>query len=602
MLTWDTINIILCVLLLAFLCWKEWRRLNRSRLILRLAASLLAVVSLACLALPLTTKIKATNRKEKKAVLLTEGFDKDSVNSFLLKNSNIPVYALTNTIINAYKNYKIQFLSAADITSFNKQVTDIHIFGYGLDKEALKVLSSSSVVFHPAKAMDGITFVNWRHKIKAGDQLRVQGNFLNSSANEIKLILSGYGVNLDTAIIPAHKNQHFQLAAVPKQFGKAVFALTALAGKDTLERDPVPFETEQPGNLKMLLLSASPNFENKFLKSWLSQNNYALVVRTTISKNKYQKIFINTPGVDFNSITASFLYGFDLVIADAGELTAISKAELAAIETQVVQNGLGLIVKADSASVKNYFYSRPFPIIGHSDSNQKTLSVYIPVSNRYAIVSISERPAYIRPQPGTKSLIEDKQFNTLVGSAIYGSGKLIYTTLNNTFTWMLSGDNKTYQTFWSYLLENATAKTIADKSWTVTPAYPYADKAVEINYSDNNTATPQVQAGADFVHLVQDPDLPFQWQGSYWPQKSGWQPLLSENANTFWWYAYSANDWKAMSVSQKIKATLECNTADAPERLKAAGQDILVPVPVSKKYFFIIFLCCAGFLWIEKKL
>ena len=602
MLTWDTINIILCLLLLAFLCWKEWRRLNRSRLILRLAASLLAVVSLACLALPLTTKIKATNRKEKKAVLLTEGFDKDSVNSFLLKNSNIPVYALTNTIINAYKNYKIQFLSAADITSFNKQVTDIHIFGYGLDKEALKVLSSSSVVFHPAKAMDGITFVNWRHKIKAGDQLRVQGNFLNSSANEIKLILSGYGVNLDTAIIPAHKNQHFQLAAVPKQFGKAVFALTALAGKDTLERDPVPFETEQPGNLKMLLLSASPNFENKFLKSWLSQNNYALVVRTTISKNKYEKIFINTPGVDFNSITASFLYDFDLVIADAGELTAISKAELAAIETQVVQNGLGLIVKADSASVKNYFYSRPFPIIGHSDSNQKTLSVYIPVSNRYAIVSISERPAYIRPQPGTKSLIEDKQFNTLVGSAIYGSGKLIYTTLNNTFTWMLSGDNKTYQTFWSYLLENATAKTIADKSWSVTPAYPYADKAVKINYSGNNTATSQVQAGADFVHLVQDPDLPFQWQGSYWPQKSGWQPLLSENANTFWWYAYSANDWKAMSVSQKIKATLECNTADAPERLKAAGQDILVPIPGSKKYFFIIFLCCAGFLWIEKKL
>ncbi len=602
MTTWNYIMIILCLLLLAFTCLKEWQRLNRSRLVFRLLASFFAVASFACMALPLTRKITAVNVQQKQVVLLTEGFNKDSVNSFLHKHNNIPLYAIDKDVITVSENYNIQYLSLADLASLKKKVASIHVFGYGLEKDALQAVPPSSIVFHPAKAMDGVTYVNWQHKIKTGDQLLVQGNFFNTSAEEIKLIFSGYGVNLDTAIIPANKNAGFQLAAVPKQIGKAVYALTALAGKDTLEKEPVPFETVQPGNLKILILAASPDFENKFLKSWLSQNNYALVTRTTISKNKFEKTFLNTPQLPFKSITTSFLHDFNLVIADASELTAINKSELAAIESQVIQNGMGLIVKGDSAAGRSFFYSKPFPVHQDSGSNHKDVSIYIPVNNQYATVSAAEHPAYIRPQPGTRSLIEDKQSNSIVSSTIYGAGKLLYTTLNNTFTWMLSGNTKTYQAFWSYLLEACTAKTTTDKSWSITPAYPYVNKAVEINYAGNDAGTPQVQIGENFVHFIQNPDLPFQWQGTYWPQRTGWQPVMQDNSNTFWWYAYSANDWKTMTASQRIKATFQSVGANVEDSSKGVDQNMLITVPVSKKYFFMMFLCCVGFLWMEKKL
>ena len=83
--------IIACLLLAAFLVWKEVQRSNRSRLWLRIIASVIAVASLVFLAIPLhynTTE----NSAIKEAVLLTEGYNKDSVDAFLKQNKQAVVY------------------------------------------------------------------------------------------------------------------------------------------------------------------------------------------------------------------------------------------------------------------------------------------------------------------------------------------------------------------------------------------------------------------------------------------------------------------------------------------------------------------------------
>jgi hypothetical protein len=59
---WNSIVVIACAALLFFLCRKEWLRANKARLFLRIAASLVAIVCLACMALPLT--IKETKNKK----------------------------------------------------------------------------------------------------------------------------------------------------------------------------------------------------------------------------------------------------------------------------------------------------------------------------------------------------------------------------------------------------------------------------------------------------------------------------------------------------------------------------------------------------------
>ncbi|MEO6914287.1 MAG: hypothetical protein ABI151_00395, partial [Chitinophagaceae bacterium] len=542
MTTWNYINIVLCFLLLVFLCWNEWRRTKKARLGLRLGASILAVGALAFLIVPVNRTVTENTGKGSEVVLLTEGFIQDSLDHFLKEKTGVPVFAFDKAIIISEKKHQVHYLDISDLLLLSKQGDLIHIFGYGLDQDELEKLHGNHMIFHPSKAKEGIAAINWQHHLKSGDRLQVQGQFVNNSSSQIILILSGDGAGLDTALIPAGRNVEFELAAVPKQIGKAVYAVAALRGKDTLEKEDIPFETKQPGNLKILVLAASPDFENKFLKAWITGNNSSLVSRTTISRDKYEKTFSNTEMATMGAINNTLLNNFDLLIADASELASIGKAELAAIESQVAQKGMGLIVKADSTSSKRYFFSSPFPLHPHPDNYKKELSVFIPATNGYAAALISEHPLYIHREPGTKTLIEDRESNAVVSGTIYGSGKIIFTTVNSTYSWMLSGDTKNYAAYWSYLLGEATAKTGVESAWKVSPQFPVVNRAVDIQYASNAGEIPQVQVGGEFMYMAQDADLPFQWSGRYWPRQSGWQPIVQEGKAGAWWYAYGPDD------------------------------------------------------------
>lgn len=598
MTIWSIIVIVLCMLLLAFMFWKEWQRVPKSRRLLWLSASLLAIVSFAFFTMPLTRDVNVVSN-EKPAIILTEGFDPDSVRNFLRQSGTIPVYIINNQLHATARDYNAQFVSVAEWPRLRQQFSDIHIFGYGLEDGELQPFLPSSLVFHPSRVPDGIASVHWQPKLKSGDLLEVQGSYFNSSSAVITLVLTAFDKNLDTAFIPAKKHGYFKLFATPKQLGRAIYSLVALSGKDTVQAAPVPFEVAPPDRLKVLMLSASPDFETKFLKSWLSQNNYAVVSRTAISRNKYEKEFLNTPQVAFNTISGSFLNSFNILIADTRALAAITKPELAAIETQVSQKGLGLIIKGDTV-IKSSFYARLFPVVQTSGSSQKSVQLSLPGIN-YAATLPMAFPGRIRQQPGTQTLIQDNGSNILVSNRIYGAGKLVYTTLSNTYIWRLSGAKNEYQRYWSYLLSKATAQTAVDHAWSVTPDIPFVNQPVQLTYTSNNDKIPQVQIGGASISFIQNPDLPFQWQSTYWPQRVGWQPAVAENRNLFWWYAYSQADWKTVSALQTVNATAQYISSQSNVG-SADSQRRLQRVPVNKTCFFILFLVCVGFLWAEKKL
>ena len=70
--------------LVAFLCVKEWKRTNRSRLALRLVASLSAVLSIVILSYP--DKKEPQQRQSSKVIVLTGGFNTDTLIRLLQKN------------------------------------------------------------------------------------------------------------------------------------------------------------------------------------------------------------------------------------------------------------------------------------------------------------------------------------------------------------------------------------------------------------------------------------------------------------------------------------------------------------------------------------
>lgn len=602
MIDWNYIVISLSVLLLFFLFFKEITRKNKARILWRLLATAFAVSSLACIALPISFNHTKTAAITSQAVLLTESFNSDSVNKFLSANDkNFPVITVDKNV-NAAEKYNAVYV--ADINSLPQQYSDIntfHVFGYGFEKDQLDNLKKAALIFHPTDLSSGITSINWPQKIKTGEKLFIQGCFNNSSASKAKIVLRNFNSTLDSVYVPNGKNEKFQLVTVPKHSGRAVYTIAVFAGKDTIEKEVIPVQVEQGEPLKVLMLASSPDFDNRFLKNQLSQNGYKVVARTAISKNKYLKEYLNTASIPLDRINSALLDNFDITIADATELAAISASELAAIQAQVAQKSMGLIIKADSAFSGSSFYSRKFQlnnILG--DSGQKASFYLLDTAGKMPATTI-ENSLFIRNQTATQPIVFDKKNRIYVNSALYGSGKIILTALTNTYHWALSGNQTDYNKFWAELLNKAAPKPTAEESWSLSPALPQINKPAQLQLQTNNAVIPQGQVNGAAVYLRANYDLPYQWTGTYYPVKYGWQTGVQLNGNIFHWYAYNHNDWKNLFALQKIKATKQYifeifNNSKSVEKSFRTGERGL-----EKILFFLIFLLSCGFLWLEDK-
>jgi len=293
MMMWNILVATASFLLLVFLLWKEVRRKNKLRLTWRLLASVLAVTSLLCLAIPPFYHGKRSMVSNKEILLLTDGFSKDSLNKYRSPSpQKTLIYTADKTVFQTLKSPAVQLV--ADLGLWRKTIpanTALHVLGFGLKEEELQSLNQQPVRFNAPELPSGIQKLNWTHRLNSGENFRVQGNFLNQTDAKIKLVLKGLNTGLDSIEIGAKRSMGFSFSTVPKQSGQAVFRLIALSGKDTVENEPIPLIIEPAKTLKVLILSASPDFESRFLKNWLSENAYGVAARSTISKKKHDHGF-----------------------------------------------------------------------------------------------------------------------------------------------------------------------------------------------------------------------------------------------------------------------------------------------------------------------
>lgn len=180
----------------------------------------------------------------------------------------------------------------------------------------------------------GVAAIDWQRKLLAGDTLRIRGRWAGPS---VKIVLMGMGAVVDSAITGGE----FTVGVMPPQHGRAVYTLAAVSGSDTLEKEEIPVEVEQGRPLRVLLLAASPDFENTFLFNFLSGAGDAVASRTMVSKDKYQNSFANMAERPLGELGPALLDGFDVVVADKEELTPM-------IHRVVRERGLGLYVKGDN--------------------------------------------------------------------------------------------------------------------------------------------------------------------------------------------------------------------------------------------------------------
>ena len=321
MIVYNYIVIGLGLMLLVWLLWKEMRRPRRSRLAARVVATVLAVGALTCLGLPMSCRRGQADVKGKEGVLLTEGYDADSVKLFLREHEGAKV------------------IKSDD---FDVSMDRWHVFGYGLTKDEWNALRPPSLVFHASSLKGGLVSADWSRKLRRGAQLRVQGHWKGEGT--VRLLLEGMGQVLDSVVVKG--DSLFSLHTVPAQVGRGVYKFVAIAGKDTLEQEDIPVEVEAGKPLKILVLASSPNAENTFLVSWLSKEGHAVASRTLVSKDKYQQVYANMAALPLGQLTPALQGYFNLVIADV--LTVSGGGLLPMLRRQVEEKGLGLVIRMDS--------------------------------------------------------------------------------------------------------------------------------------------------------------------------------------------------------------------------------------------------------------
>jgi hypothetical protein len=586
MMGWDYIIVIVCLLLAGFFAWQEYKRAAIANRLWRIIAVIIAAAALACIALPIRYNTGKNGPSATQTILLTAGFDTDSLKG----EPNATLLTFDKDIKKLHP--KARLLNSLDEIGTTQQ---LHVYGYGLKPDELQQLNGLPLSFHPSVIPAGISNISWNDRLKAGEELHVQGWYNNPFAKKIKLVLKGLNTELANITIGPGA-QTFNLSTKPKTTGKVVYSLQSVVDGDTLTAGSLPLQIETVKPLKILMLSASPDFETRFLKNWLSENGYAIALRSAISKGKFNNEYINIGQLPPGRLSAPALNKFDVVLGDLSVLNTLTATESAALKQEVADKGLGLIIRADSAG-KSSWLQRYFPVDKPSGKAPAPAAIIIN-GKKSNSTNLGTGTAQIIYKDGTRPLIKSAQGCILASSILWGEGKMVFTTLNTTFSWMLAGDKTDYTALWSAIISTAARKAAEAKRTLEASSLPFVNEPVSLSIWQGEPSP--IFINNQQVAAAQNPGVPFEWQVTYRPQAAGWQEW-KQGDETLYWYAYNPHDWPGVQATEKLSATKKYAAAHPANAIVTKQIQQKVQIAVPKIYFYILLLAACTFLWIETK-
>jgi hypothetical protein len=589
------IALFLCLVLLAFLIFKEVKRSNKNLLVLRLIASIIAVSALFFLNYPLKYKVSQSVKKEE-FTLLTKGVNLDSIP----KNS-LPFFTTDSGIYNKLSKNKVKFLpDLSYYLSANPEIKIINLYGDGLAQNELDRLKNYQINYHPSKNLNGITICNWSATIINTDDLVIQGTYNNPSNKPIKLMLSGLGNQLDSVNLKSNGAFNFSLKTTTNQIGYFTYQLSVTQNKDTLESQTIPFEVIEKQPTKILILAAAPDFEYKFLRDWLYQNNFALALRTRISKDKFSTDFFNREKGNLGNVNQNLLQQFDLLIADDAVLANLNSQERNAINTKI-ENGLGLLIRIGDEKPTSY-WAKEFSFSSLADKQDKGFSFKIFNEENKTTPLTVENPFYVNAQSGHQPLVFDERGKIWVDSKISNQGKLAITTLPSSYKWFMKGQKKDYKKYWSALIGNIIKKKEVIEQLSLKNQFPKTNEETMLVYQNNSeNIAPKINIENSAIAPIQNQNFPNEWAATFWPKKAGWNKV-EVNGLEKQVYIFGQEDWQTANRFQKISNNLKMISISGKNSVEAEEISEILYREVSKWIFFFLFLMSCGFLWYEAKL
>ncbi|MFC7668376.1 hypothetical protein ACFQT0_14055 [Hymenobacter humi] len=337
-----------CLLLgvgLMALAWQRARQRARQRQRwARVVAGAVAAAALWFTAFPPMRELPAARAE---AILLTDGFQPDTLRQLLRGlGAGTPVWYYGRAAAPARARPLASLLTLAEQRPALRR---LHLVGQGLPAAELSALGALPMQLHAAPALAGFRTALWNQKTLLGQLLSVEGTVAAPKGSKAAWVyLRAAGAARDSVQLPAGSGA-FRLRYQPKTAGLALYELQLRRAGQPVISEPVPVEVTAPQLPAVLLLTATPSFEFRFLKNYLGEAHYPVALRTTVSRGLVQTDFLNQPALALSRLTPALLTHYSVIIADAPTLAALSGAETQALQAAVDAGRLGLIVLANSA-------------------------------------------------------------------------------------------------------------------------------------------------------------------------------------------------------------------------------------------------------------
>ena len=558
--------------LLALLLYREWENREIGALPSRLAAALLAVASLVMLALePAVEK----EREGGSGILLTEGYQEDQLDSL---REALPG-------IRTYRYEKGQPLAIPN------SLRSLYVFGYGPEAYDRWQFDSLSVAFRGAEPPDGITDLAHPAEVRLDEELRVRVQYRNPGAGHHLLLRDPGGNTADSVLLAPDPLSAYELRSLPRAAGDFRYSLAARDSTgEVLQEGPLPVRVRPRTTIRVLILNDFPTFETRYLKNFLADSGHELLVRSQLTRNRYKFEFINRDPDPIYSLTAYNLEGFDLVIADRPAYAGLGPTSRNALENRISEGGLGLFIQPDDG----YFRLPRRLALFDFDSHPDPGSLPGPASGP----DIEKYP-YTLAGPFTAREIAWSPGVSLGAVRPFGLGRVGTTWLRETYPLVLSGQEDQYRLLWTTLLNEVVQTRQESGSWEALTAMPRVDEPFHFMLRTLEEE-PQVENSRDArLPLRQHVLVPAKWEGTDYPLATGWNHLRrpADSLPGFRYYVFEDGDWQSVAANRRLDANRLA--------FQGAGEvstKVREFVPVSRLWFFALFLLGIGWIWLAPRI
>lgn len=562
------------LLLLGTFIWKEWPQRKKRRFWVKLVVSFIGIVSLLLMAL------KPAHQKEAllgRGIVLTEGHRPEQLDS----------------IRSIFRRIKMESYIPGQTLALLETTDSLFVLGHGIQPFDVWQFKGKSVNFLGGGKPEGLVDIAHENELLLGDKLSIRARYNNPKSGHWLILNDSGGNGLDSIPLEDGTDQYIELGANPKASGQFVYSLVEKDADGSLVgAEPLPIKVQPREPLKIWMVTNFPTFETKYLKNFLAENGHSVLARTQLTKDKFKFEYFNREASPIYQITPKALEGFDLIIMDTDSYLGLGTSSRAILEETIREQGTGLFIQPNTSFFKLSQRQSPFRFLVDG-KNDLTLGG---VSQR-----VEKYPYAFQDRFPLQPIILDS-----VEIAAYvpmEKGKMATSILQDTYHLILKGNQDLYAKLWTQLLNEMVRQQEVETEWQALTDIPRKDQPFEFQLR-THLESPQVETdqGAG-IPLLQDFSVSTLWNGTRYPRNVGWNhlELSRDSLSHFSYYVFDANERKAMTQQNVLEANLrQFGQHGGFGKIKFSKSTD--HAPISPFWFFVPFVLCVGWLWLEPKL